>query len=64
MIKRCSYPGCAAATEAPGDVDGWTWFTDLTPGLPDGFYSAAIETIISEGGFEDPDNDLVGENLA
>jgi len=49
-------------------VDGWTWFTDLTPGLPDGLYcpahSAAIETIISEGGFEDPDNDLVGENLA
>jgi len=46
-------------------VDGWTWFTDLTPGLPDGFYSAAIETIISEGGFEDPDNDrVVGENLA
>ena len=29
-----------------------------------GFLSAAIETIISEGGFEDPDNDLVGENLA
>ena len=28
---RCAYPGCAAATERP-ETDGWTWFTDLTPG--------------------------------
>jgi len=31
MVKRCAYPGCAAATERP-ETDGWTWFTDLTPG--------------------------------
>ena len=29
MVKRCAYPGCAAATERP-ETDGW--FTDLTPG--------------------------------
>jgi len=61
MSTQCSYPGCAAATERPAS-DGWTWFQDLTPGLPDGFYcpahSAAIETVIQEGGLEDPDNDL------
>jgi hypothetical protein len=61
MIKRCTYPGCAAATERPS-TDGWTWFQALPSGLPDGLYcpahSAAIEAIISEGGLEDPENDL------
>ena len=61
MIKRCTYPGCAAATERPS-TDVWTWFEDSALGLPDGFYcpahSTAIATIIREGGFEDPENDL------
>ena len=61
MIERCTYPGCAAAAEGP-TADGWTWFQDLAPGPPDGFYcpahSTAIQTIIDEGGFEDPENDL------
>jgi hypothetical protein len=57
---RCAYPGCTAATETPG-VEGWTWFQDLgRSGLPDGFYcpahAAAINTVIDEGGFDDPDN--------
>jgi len=60
MITRCTYPGCAAATERTS-TSGWSWFQDLAPGLPDGFYcsadSAAIQTIIDEGGFEDPEND-------
>ncbi len=60
-LKQCTYPGCASATERPF-TDGWTWFQDLAPGLPDGFYcpahSAAIEAVVSEGGLDDPDNDL------
>ena len=62
MIKLCAYPGRATATERPSTTDGWTRFKNLASGLPDGFYcpahSAAIEAIISEGGFEDPENDL------
>jgi hypothetical protein len=60
-LKQCTYPGCASATGRPF-TDGWTWFQDLAPGLPDGFYcpahSAAIEAVVSEGGLDDPDNDL------
>jgi hypothetical protein len=37
-------------------------FRDLALGLPDGWccpaHSTAIEAVISEGGLEDPDNDL------
>jgi hypothetical protein len=59
-MKPCTYPGCPATTDPPAS-DGWTWFEDSAPGLPDGFYypahSAAIEAVIREGGLHDPDNE-------
>jgi hypothetical protein len=61
MTIRCSWDDCKASTEWPF-AEGWGDLADWPAPVKDGFYcpahTDALEIMLEEGGFEDPENDL------
>ena len=61
MTTKCTYDGCPATTERPA-LDGWTYHSDWGHAIKGGLYcpahAAAIETVLREGGLDEPENDL------
>jgi hypothetical protein len=64
-LWSCSFDGCSAKSNQP-TLDGWTQITGWR-GVKSGVYcpnhAAALEAVCTEGGIEDPENDL-GEDTA
>jgi hypothetical protein len=61
----CTFQGCRNTSEQP-ITDGWAILADWGPGIPDGYYcpahANAIEKVDEDGGLEDPENDLIGDD--
>ena len=65
-ITKCAFEGCRETTEQP-DKDGWTYFADVKPfshGLYCHAHAHVLEQVLLEGGFENPENDLDGDDEA
>jgi hypothetical protein len=58
--ERCSWKCCHAITTQWRE-DGWSNLSDWGPAVPDGYYcparAAALEAVLLEGGFDDPEDD-------
>jgi hypothetical protein len=65
MTTKCTSDCCSAKTETPG-AGGWRFLFDWGHGIRDGDYcrahADALEAVLMEGGFDDPENDLQDEN--
>jgi hypothetical protein len=61
MMAKCASEGCGATTETPG-ANGWRYLFDWGHGIETGDYcpahADALEAVLMEGGFDDPENDL------
>jgi hypothetical protein len=59
LPAQCAYPGCPATTN---NRLRWAYLMDWPGGLPDGYYcpahAEALEAVLGEGGFDEPENDL------